>query len=342
MNTFGSESLGIILGAGASHDCGAHVVEAPDKRVPLAKDVLGESFDDVLCCFPQLDRRKDELRARLAKGENLEAVLRDFYDSARANQKFWPFQIPLYLRQLFWAISQDYMHGSTKVDTLMRRTLASAYRRVMFLSLNYDLFLDEAIMGYERVHLSDMDSYIAAEKKWILIKPHGSVDWARAIDNCPRGGPGEFWPTQLNDTPHYSAENPSVVMWNRALNVYYRPSYPPGDYMHPQLVIPADSPKEFACPAAHIEAARGFHGGCSNLIVIGFSGRDEHIARLLGFMPDRSHITIVGKGQGDAKSVMDTIFARVPDLVPKKFDAEFYDDGFSEFVMSDSFGQQVG
>ena len=342
MDTFGSQSLGIILGAGASHDCGAHVVEAPDKTVPLAKDVFGECFDDVLRCFPQLNRRKGELRARLAKGENLEAVLRDFYDSARANQKYWPFQIPLYLRQLFWTISQDYTDGSTKFDTLVRRTLASAYRNVLFLSLNYDLFLDEAIMGYECVDLSDMDSYIPPEKKWMLIKPHGSVNWARAIDNCPRGRPGEFWPTKLNEVPHYTHENPSVVMWNRTLGLYYRPSCPPDGYMYAQLVIPADNPKEFACPAAHIEAARAFLGGCSNLIVIGFSGRDEQIARLLGLMPDRSHITIVGKGAGNAQAVMSTMLSRVPDLVSKDFNAEFYDDGFSEFVMSDTFGQYLG
>lgn len=341
MKTFGSENLGIILGAGASHDCGAHVAEAPDKTVPLAQDVFAECFDDVLRCFPQLDRRKDELRVRLAKGENLEAVLRDLYNSARTNQKFWPFQIPLYLRQLFWTISQDYAHGSTKFDTLVRRTLASAYRKVLFLSLNYDLFLDEAIMGYESVDLWNLDSYIPAEKKWMLIKPHGSVNWARAIDNCPHGGPGEFWPTKLNEAPHYVDESPSVVMWNRALKFYYRPSCPPGGYMYPQLVIPADSPKEFSCPAAHIEATKPFLGGCSNLIIIGFSGRDEHIARLLGFMPDGSHITIVGKGEGDARGVMDTMLLRAPDLVSKNFDPEFYDDGFSEFVMSDTFGRQV-
>ena len=258
MNSYGSENLGIILGAGASHDCGAHLVGSPDKKVPLAKDVFGERFDDLLGSFPQLDRRKDEVRSRLARGENLEAVLRDLYNSAQANQKAWPFQIPLYLRQLFWTISQDYAHGSTKFDTLVRRTLAGPYRKVLFLSLNYDLFLDEAIMGYECAGLSDMDSYICAEKKWMLIKPHGSVNWARAIDNCPRGGPGDFWPTQLNEAPHCADENASVVMWNRALGIYYRPSCPPGGYMYPQLVVPADNPKQFACPAAHIDAARAF------------------------------------------------------------------------------------
>jgi len=127
-------------------------------------------------------------------------------------------------------------------------------------------------------------------------------------------------------------------MWNRHGHDFYVPNSPPVEgYLYPQLVIPADNPKEFACPKSHIEEAKTFLRDCGNLILIGFSGHDRHIVQLLETIPNQSSLTIVGKGSGDAERVFDAMCLQLPPLKHKGLTLSFQNAGFSEFVASEAF-----
>jgi len=199
-----STKLAVIFGAGASHDCGVHAHE-PDRKClpPLARDLFASTYDPILSWYPRLEARTDEIRVRLGRDENLEEILRDLYGSAKDHNNYWPFQIPLYLRHLFWTISLDYASDSTKFDTFVRVTLESRFSRIMFFSLNYDLFLDQALERYEGCRLENLRSYIPKDKRWLFVKPHGSVNWARRIDNCPAGRDGILRHPQINKTLNF-------------------------------------------------------------------------------------------------------------------------------------------
>jgi hypothetical protein len=127
-------------------------------------------------------------------------------------------------------------------------------------------------------------------------------------------------------------------MWNRQSHNFYVPNSSSIEgYLYPQLVIPADNPKEFACPKSHIEEATMFLGDCSNLLLIGFSGRDKHIVQLLETLPDHSKLAIVGKGPGDAEQILNTMCLQLPQLKQKGLTLSFHNGGFSEFVANRSF-----
>jgi len=220
-----SNRLMIILGAGAPCDCADRDTAAQVSdvyRPPLTKDIFAQQFDGILGRYPRVTARLDELRTKLAKGGNFEEIFRGLLESARNHQNFWPLQLPLYLRELFWTISLDYLQGSSKFDTLVRRVLESRFEEVMFFNLNYDLFLENALTNYDHHEFGSLSSYLPQSKKWRYVKPHGSVNWARILENCPLDGGGGFSPSSLQEMPVFSTEL-RVVRWNRNSAEFYIP-----------------------------------------------------------------------------------------------------------------------
>jgi hypothetical protein len=339
MPTATGNRLTIILGAGASHDCGDKNTAAQvndDYRPPLAKDIFARRFDGILKRYPAITARLDELRTQLSENGNFEQIFRTLLESAARHQKFWPLLLPVYLRELFWSISLDYMQGSSKFDTLVRRILESSFEEVMFINLNYDLFLEDALENYEHQQFLNLDSYVPSAKKWRYVKPHGSVNWARILENCPSDSSGWFFPSQLQEMPVFSPEL-RLVMWNRHSGDFYIPGGGPRGYLYPQVVVPTDKPKSFVCPESHAMSARTFVQSCQHFLVIGFSGRDEDVMGLLCDTPSDSRWAIVSRG--DARAISRRFVSAVPTLKSKKTRWACYDKGFSRFVSDKLFGQ---
>jgi hypothetical protein len=337
-----SRRLTVILGAGASYDCADPKTAASvngQYRPPLAKGIFDARFDKILEHYPKVERRLDELRTRLADSDNFEQVFRDLLDSAKRNENYWPLQVPLYLRELFWTISCDYMKGSSKFDTLVRRVLeAPPFEHVMFINLNYDLFLEHALEGYDHHEFADLSSYIPQSKKWLYVKPHGSVNWGSILENCPKDASGMPHPSQLWEMPKLSSEL-RLVGWNRSSHSFYPVGGSPGGYPYPRIVVPTDSPKEFVCPQSHTDQARSFTDGCTNFLLVGFSGRDNDVVDMLRSIPVGSRLTIVGKGS--ATTIFETMSSRVPSLKTKEISVSLRDAGFSGFIQGEEFEKFV-
>jgi hypothetical protein len=336
-----SKRLTVIVGAGASYDCGdsetaAMINEA--YRPPLAKDILGRQFDGILNRYPAVTARLDELRTKLANGGDFEEIFRGLLESAEHHQNFWPLQLPLYLRELLWTISLEYIRGSSKFDTLVRRVLESRFEEVLFLNLNYDLFLEDALSTYDHHEFNSLSSYIPQNKKWRYVKPHGSVNWGRIVDNCRGDSSGRFFPSRLQEMPIFSSEL-QVVMWNRHSHDFYIPGGGPSGYLYPQLVVPTDRPKSFVCPQEHADQARAFVQNCQHFLIVGFSGRDQDVLGLLQEVPAGSQLVIVSKG--DAKEIETRIGAAISASPAKKLTIHSHDIGFSRFVASSTLDNLV-
>ena len=208
----------------------------------------------------------------------------------------------------------------------------------MFFNLNYDLFLEDALTNYDHHEFNSLASYTPQSKKWLYVKPHGSVNWSRILKNCPVDGMGILLPSRLQEMPVFSSEL-RVVMWNRHSRGFYIPGGGPPGYLYPQLVVPTDRPKNFVCPEDQVDQARTFIQNCRRFLLIGFSGHDEDVVDLLQNVPSQSHLTIVSKG--DARTIFYRISSRVPSLQSKGVVSSFHEDGFSKFVGSKTFEQFV-
>ncbi len=103
MDSQTEHALTVVLGAGSSHGCADGQMTPrvdPQYRPPLAKDLFSANFEQILCRFPKVRARADKLRTKLAKDRSFKDVFRNLLDSARRNGAFWPYQVPLYLREL--------------------------------------------------------------------------------------------------------------------------------------------------------------------------------------------------------------------------------------------------
>src|SRR5579872_3054188 len=108
-----SKRLTVIMGAGASHDCIPHgiVPENTQLQPPLARDVFAHGFHRILERYPRVEAHSDEIRSKLDQGKNVEKILLEFLECTGRNKNNWPLDIPRYLRELFWTISEDYLRG---------------------------------------------------------------------------------------------------------------------------------------------------------------------------------------------------------------------------------------
>jgi hypothetical protein len=334
-------ALTVVLGAGSSHGCADGQITPPlnpQYRPPLAKDLFAPNFEQILSRFPTVRARADELRTKLAKGKSFEDVFRNVLASAYRNKTFWPYQVPLYLRELLWTVSDDYLQGSSKFDTLVRCVLESKFRRVLFLNLNYDLFLEYALANYDGHEFNNANSYRQTLKRWLYVKPHGSVNWGSILENCPRDGGGVLRPSLLQDPPVLSKDI-VPVLWNRHSGDFYTPGGKPPGFLYPRIVVPTDEPKEFICPREQIEEAKRFIKTCDHFLFIGFSAQDEHIIELLREIPDRSLFIIVSAG--DAVNIMERLESRIHSFGCNGHTTELHDQGFGTYIESSDFESLV-
>lgn len=220
----------------------------------------------------------------------------------------------------------------------MRCALDSRFESILFVNLNYDLFLEFALERYGNHRFNSLSSYLPDGQKWLLVKPHGSVNWARILENCPTDSAGIPRPSWLQGRPVFAPEL-RVVMWNRHSQDFYIPGGGPPGYLYPQIVVPADRPKGFVCPEDHTDRARAFVEGCRDFLLIGFSARDDDVLDLLRSMPSRSRVRIVsGK---DARAIFRRISSRIRSVKSKKLVVSFYSSGFSGFIESKRFRRSM-
>ena len=297
--------LTVILGAGSSHDCLGTGAEANDKCYypPLVKDLFDPQYARWLSHYPLAETLSDEIRTKVLRGQNLETVLRSFAQENNIDVKRQYWEVPLYLQELFGEASQNFLRsGSTKFSWLVRDIALSDYTKVLYLTLNYDLFLEKALEKQHRVQIKKICDYVQSSRKWSVVKIHGSVRWGKRVEN---GAVGLSSATQvlnaLEEEPDLAGE--ITVLEGHKDGQRFIDGY----LYYPALAVPLEGKDEFVCPNEHVDFARRFLEGCTDFLVIGFSAKDAHVLELLGSVPTVERLKVVSEKLDAAQDTLDLL-----------------------------------
>ncbi|MCH8273720.1 MAG: hypothetical protein IH851_02935 [Armatimonadetes bacterium] len=293
------KAIVVVTGAGASKGCADEslTVVVPGYRPPLTKDLFTPtpSFNEILRKYPGAQTFADEFRTQVRAGLNLENLLREAYYSEHENTRRRALEIPYYLSELFLAVSSKFTDAAaTKYATLVRHLDESGFEKVLFLTTNYDLLLDGALSAYHSFEFGKIDDYVRGDRRWNLVKIHGSANWFRPIAN--------FDPPSANLSASLGRvasplelEDESRIMYENAERSYINRQH----LMFPAVTVPLVGKYKYMCPTEHIEYAKTFVSVCDTFLFIVNSCVDDTLLDLLGKARQPVHIKVVnGKAVG--------------------------------------------
>ena len=331
------KQLTVIVGAGASYDLipglggtsleTANATVNPDYQPPMAADLFNyrRTFQGILENYPRARSLATTIGIRVTRGEGLEAVLRSLRDSTEENIVRQFRQIPLFLQELFGDISDYHTSEPVNYTRLMNQVLISDYEKVAFVTLNYDLFLEKSLAGVDGAKFDSLDSYVPTGRRWMLVKLHGSVNWARRVQTDPK-------PANDNQVLRIVDENP--VEDHLAEDIEFLPDRqkrwaPEAGLLYPAIAVPVEGKYGFVCPKAHEDALSEFLPSCQNYLVIGISGKDKDLLDFLNTHVKKcAELMIVGGSH--VEDVKRRLTSNVRFFKPLK--ANTYADGFSKFI----------
>jgi hypothetical protein len=297
-------NLVVITGAGASHDCASgNVVKYGGLAPPLVKDLFSDDYRDALNRYPLVRQAATDIR-RATRGAGDSAIpLEEFLrDHLRASEN--PYtqrryrQIPLYLQEVLNS-TRGYTPEPDNYNALVNAALE--FDTVLFLTLNYDTILDDRIAEYQP--LEDLDWYVKTDDRWALVKLHGSVNWG--------------WPIELPPETQYA----STVEWANGLidGLARLPEFDPAEIVlrkgtdvahfrlgdveshtvyYPALAVPLGEADDLVCPPHHVDVAREALAASDglNLLVVGYSGADREVLRLLTESGNKPRKVLIANG----------------------------------------------
>jgi hypothetical protein len=336
--------LAVILGAGASYDCASIGVTPINQeyRPPLVSGIFAgwPPFQKILQKYPKARTLASTIAVRVNQGNPLEAVLRDLRDSEEGHIIRQFRQIPLYLQELFGEISIHYTSEAVNYTYLVNRLLYSDFERVAFITLNYDLFLERSLgtissstgAAWKPEHLS---FYEEPDRKWMLIKLHGSVNWGRLLSSREMKG---TWTHEqmLDEVDALAFSLEKVLVGDITVLASHQERSIQKAAMHnlyyPALSVPVDGKYEFVCPEKHIEALRDFLSSCENYLLIGVSGRDRDLTDFLKMhIGNCAVLGIVEANQEAAQEVVGRFCGTVQQFAKANL-RKVYSQGFGGFT----------
>lgn len=302
------ELLAVVIGAGASFDCaGADTGEVnEDFRPPLVKHLFDvrHSFNQVLKKYPKAEQLSADIRARVRRNIGLETILREMQtrNSVTLRKQYW--QVPLYLRDLFWQVSNSFVgYGGTRFDHLVTAIENSDYERVHYITLNYDLFLERSLQTLYGIQFPNLDSYVQRNRRWSLVKLHGSVNWGRRTKPQPQG--------ISHIIPFLDSLDRDLELEDKVsfCNIVDGGCETDGRLYYPAIAVPIEGKTEFSCPLGFVEETGEFLTWCTDFLVIGFSALDAHVLDLFTKVQRVRKITVVNGTRDSATEALQRITA---------------------------------
>jgi hypothetical protein len=258
----------------------------------------------------------------VARGGDLESILAELSkakDSPRALQFL---EIPPYLQQLFWGISNGFTRQPINylnlVDQLFSRE--AGFDRIVLVTLNYDVVLDSILSPDYIEPLNSMRSYISG--RCMLVKLHGSANWARPIRRDPAGADylaavrSLNLKTDIGDEISISAGPENMAGWNST--------------EYPALSVPLGTYTP-SCPPEHVQALKEALSSCHHVLAIGCSGKDNDLLELLRNHLPRFAMTFYLVGGDDLDDVRERF--RQVHAFELSVEKQFFSAGFTAFLL---------
>jgi hypothetical protein len=349
----------IVLGAGASKDCASEVcIRDAAYQPPLTSELFDSRFAEILHEYPLAEQAAPCIRNATQSGTvALEKYLREeLRDSPFKHFQRRYFAIPLYLQHLLWDVGRRYARQPDNYDLLVMEALR--LDRVTFITLNYDTILDDRLAIDEPIER--IEDYNARDRKWSLIKLHGSLNWGRRVeastfeDGIPMASLGKpkTYASEF-DSAEMSLDPEIVYMGEESLEemrteVIERTD-PVGLQGHtrclyyPALSAPLGAKDEIVCPGGHVERVhdhmRYAYKGL-NILVIGYSGLDREVLNLLGSSgrPVKS-LKVVNR---DFDESMETVQTLSGSLRFSPTEEMVWGSGFNAFAQSGAMAEFLG
>lgn len=342
-------NLTVILGAGASVDVvntTSDQIHDLSFRPPITNTLFNShpKWADEYNKFPAVLSILDEFRNILSVPNSsigVEDLLRTLKESSKPHRRKQFYQMPLYLQHYFHAISTRYCKSPTNYLTLMNKIFDIDLGKVLFLTTNYDLLLDQALEKHPETNFSqkstNLSKYIS-QSKWAYVKLHGSVNWGRSLKQEHIRNRGNSLPALLDNIYQLGDKLGDALESEINIDSSYWSEGERG-LIYPAISVPigADENK-INCPQDHIDVLNSHLDECQHFLVVGFSGFDEDILEFLnnkqgGF----ANVLFVSKSEAGAISTRDRFMAYKELGSKLQAHAEIYDgNGFDEFIRSSS------
>jgi hypothetical protein len=282
----------VIFGAGASYDSAPSYGPPPGGQSHLHRPPLADELFDDRPVFRAAFQRYPECLPLIAnlRHRTASTTVEQELDRFQAEAAEYPAR-----HQQLMAIRYCLQHlliecvrywgqvhgGVTNYVTLLDhiRRWSGNYERVVLVTFNYDTMLDTSLIGTK---ISSINDYINSPT-YILIKAHGSVNWARDIQE-----------------PYEIEHRPEAMIQNAAKLIYTDRWWVTDDYPVASVTIPAQAPRptmkrpaapslalplqskaEFECPVQHLNFLEASLPKVSKALIIGWRGMERHFTDML-------------------------------------------------------------
>jgi hypothetical protein len=226
-------------------------------RPPLTSELFGAraraDFWDILTQYPDALTLYTQLFP-LATGGTLplEQKLSEFATHSNVNIRRQFKQIPAYIADVLHRSSYEYRLDKGVYKRLVHALLGEGEHRVLFLLLNYDTLLEQALTEFDsRLSFKSLDDYVAHDRHALVYKLHGSVDWA-----VPISGADGRWVDRISKYPlEQLTANPVEILSDRSV---FNGASNKSNFWYPMLTLPLanKSQDDFVCPQSHVLSLR--------------------------------------------------------------------------------------
>jgi hypothetical protein len=359
----------VIFGAGASYDSvdpliaprmraiaglddDAYPASLDQYRPPLARELFADrsNFGRVIDRPPLRAARPlvASLRSSVSRGESVEQALGIAMDAARSDTHAdvrllkQLAAVRFYLQQTLADCGAEWSklaNGITNYVSLLDRIerWRGATNQVSLVTFNYDTMLEEACGDALGWQIVSIDDYIRREDhSYVVVKPHGSVNWARIGGPLPNGtdlGNADALVQEMVDDaaqlmfPGHGAH----FVWLPQPQPWCRPEEAPDQpyYAFPALAIPLAEKSDFECPPRHLDVLMERIHAVNRLLIVGWRGAEEHfMQRYNGQVPHHAKVLVVAGSDCDYSPIKEGLGLRA--------EASMSCDGLSAFLRGDA------
>ncbi len=305
-----------------------------DQRPPLAAELFSDrsSFVAVMAkysqCLPIIPRLQRPPTDGSVERE-LQRLQAEASNDPERHQQLSA--VRYYLQEMMWECTSHWkkeVQGITNYKALLDdiRHWKKPGEKVCFVTFNYDLMLEDAFEGIG-IRFNHLSSYIS-DKDFLLIKLHGSINWAREV---------------RTDIPYiHDLNGPSVAkeVIQRSANLEISKlysvidEYPPAAHtnfaMFPAIAIPVETKLNFECPEEHVNALKEFLPQVSKILVIGWRATEAPFLEMLKQELRQQVLAIVVAGGKEGSE------QAMQNILSKGISARYFpiDSGFTDFILS--------